>query len=396
MMLIIVFVRKRFRFRFRPFSFPVQDVLDKEVSMEKIAPSSVTLKDIAERTGFSLVSVHRAINGKSGVSEKTRREILAAAQRMGYTPNLMASALKRKQLNVAIVFPQPGGSGAFYFDYMWKGCRAFIEESTGYQINYIDCPFVMDPGSMHEEEHQLEVLSDLLETMGDELDGLLTVPMANTDAGHETIARFAQKGVKVLLIDNDFSESGRICCISASDENTGRLGAELMCAMLHQQTGTILIAAGNEQSSSHQMNAKGFADYLRTHRPELSVICVNDPQHPTSDVFYPHMEDPSVIAAYSVRARNTIPLCEAALKLETQARRKLLVIGSDLFSKSADMLRRGVLKGIIYKNPYQKGYTGLKTLVDCLIKDAPPKAPKITVPISVIMRSNLVFFEEFL
>ena len=362
--------------------------------MERINPSTVTLKDIAESTGFSLVSVHRAINGKSGVSEKTRREILAAAEKMGYTPNLMASVVKRKQLNIALVFPQLGGSGAFYFDYMWKGCKAFIDENTGYQINFIDCPFDLDAGSMHEEEHQIEVLRELHDTMGDDLDGLLTVPMENTKEGHEAIARLAKKGVKVVLIDNDYPASGRMCCISASDENTGRLSAELMCAMVHQQKGTILVAAGNEQSQSHRMNAMGFADYVRTHRPELNVICVNDPVHPRPEIFYPYMEDPSVIAAYSVRARNTVPLCEAALMIESK--RKLLVIGSDLFNKSADMLRRGVLKGIIYKNPYQKGYTGLKVLVESLIKDLPPKEENITVPISVIMRNNLVFFEEFL
>lgn len=362
--------------------------------MEKINPSAVTLKDIAESTGFSLVSVHRAINGKSGVSEKTRSEILAAAQRMGYTPNLMASVLKRKQMNIAIVFPQLGGNGAFYFDYMWKGCKAFIDETAGYQFNFIDCPFDLDAGSRHEEEHQLEVLETLLDTMGDEIDGLLTVPMENTQDGNDMIARFVQKGVKVVLIDNDFPESGRLCCISASDENTGRLGAELMCNMVHQKEGTILVAAGNEQSPSHRKNAEGFADYVRTHRPELNVICVNDPQKPTADSYYHYMEDPSVIAAYSVRARNTIALCEAALALE--AKRKLLVLGSDLFLKSADMLRRGVLKGIIYKNPYQKGYLGLKVLLDSLIKDAPPKEENMTVQISVIMRSNLVFFEDIL
>lgn len=362
--------------------------------MERINPSAVTLKDIAESTGFSLVSVHRAINGKSGVSEKTRREILSAAQQMGYTPNLMASVLKRKQLNIAIVFPQPGGNGAFYFDYMRKGCQAFIDETAGYQFNFIDCPFVMDTENNREEAHQLETLETLFDTMGDELDGLLTVPMENTQASNDMIARFAQRGVKVVLIDNDFPDSGRLCCISASDENTGRLGAELMCSMMHQKEGTILVAAGNQQSPSHRKNAEGFADYVRTHRPELNVVCVNDPQRPAADSYYHYMEDPSVIAAYSVRARNTIALCEAALALES--RRKLLVLGSDLFSESADMLRRGVLKGIIYKNPYQKGYLGLKVLVDSLIKDTAPKAANITVQISVVMRSNLVFFEDIL
>ena len=72
------------------------------------------------------------------------------------------------------------------------------------------------------------------------------------------------------------------------------------------------------------------------------------------------------------------------------------IAGSDLFDESADMLRRGVLKAIIYKNPYQKGYEAIKTLSEVLVKDQTPKAESITVPISVILRNNLMFFEEFI
>ena len=71
----------------------------------------ITLKDVAKNTGFSLASVHRAINGKDGVSEQTRQSILAAAKRMGYTTNLMASVLKRKKVRIAIVFPQREDAG---------------------------------------------------------------------------------------------------------------------------------------------------------------------------------------------------------------------------------------------------------------------------------------------
>ena len=139
----------------------------------------------------------------------------------------------------------------------------------------------------------------------------------------------------------------------------------------------------------------GFADYVRTHRPELNVVTVNDQSEgPSADRFYQVLRAPGVIAAYSVRARNTIPLCDAALRLESE--RKLLLLGSDLFDQSAEMLRRGVLKGIVYKNPYQKGFLGLKVLVEQLLMDKPPRTDRLFVQISVIMRNNLVFFEEFI
>ena len=41
--------------------------------------------------------------------------------------------------------------------------------------------------------------------------------------------------------------------------------------MIWQQSGTVLIAAGKEDSLSHRMNTIGFTDYVRTHRPELNV-----------------------------------------------------------------------------------------------------------------------------
>jgi hypothetical protein len=71
----------------------------------------------------------------------------------------------------------------------------------------------------------------------------------------------------------------------------------------------------------------------------------------------------------------------------------LAVIGAMIIGSFAAY---GVLQGIIYKNPYEKGYRGLKVLSECLRSDIRPKAGSLGVPISVILRSNLVFFEEYI
>ncbi len=358
-------------------------------------PSNVTLKDIAQRTGYSLVSVHRAINGKNGVSEKSRQEILQVAQELGYEVNRMASALKRSQINVAICLPEREQYGAYYFKYIWNACRDCIAEFSGYHVNIIEQEFFLPNIDVDEEAAQLASLDELFLSHGDHLDGLLTSPASNTPALRASLQRFIDHGVKVVLIDNDFPTSGRLCCIAPNDENTGRLSAELMCSMVHQKEGCILVAAGNANSPSHRMNAMGFCDYVRTHRPELSVATINDQhQRPDKKQLYAYMRDARVIAAYSTRARNTMPICEAALSLEGE--RKLLLLGSDLFPESAEMLRRGVLKGIVYKNPYQKGYLGLKVLLEYLLFNRQPRSDKLMVPISIIMRNNLMFFEEFI
>ena len=75
---------------------------------------------------------------------------------------------------------------------------------------------------------------------------------------------------------------------------------------------------------------------------------------------------------------------------------ELFLVGSDLFPESAQMLSDGILKAIVYKGPYQKGYQGYKTLFEYLIKGIPPKGEAISVPIAIILQNNIKFYEEFI
>lgn len=54
---------------------------------------TVTLKDIAQHTGLSEMTVSRALRGLKHVSAKTRQKVEAAADELGYQPDPMLSAL---------------------------------------------------------------------------------------------------------------------------------------------------------------------------------------------------------------------------------------------------------------------------------------------------------------
>ncbi len=56
-------------------------------------PRRPTIADIANRAGVSKGSVSYALNGRPGVSELTRRRILAIAEEVGWHPNRAARAL---------------------------------------------------------------------------------------------------------------------------------------------------------------------------------------------------------------------------------------------------------------------------------------------------------------
>ena len=66
----------------------------------------VTIKDIAEQTGVSYATVSRTLNHLTGVSPATRDKVLAAAEEMGYRPNIHARSLKTNKTNtIALILP---------------------------------------------------------------------------------------------------------------------------------------------------------------------------------------------------------------------------------------------------------------------------------------------------
>lgn len=55
----------------------------------------MTIKDIAKQAGVAPMTVSRAVNGQRGLSERTRKRILAIVRRSGWRPSMQARGLVR-------------------------------------------------------------------------------------------------------------------------------------------------------------------------------------------------------------------------------------------------------------------------------------------------------------
>ena len=66
----------------------------------------VGLKDIAADAGVSIATVSHALRNPGRVSEATREKVLAAADRIGYTPNKLAASLRTARSgNIVVIIP---------------------------------------------------------------------------------------------------------------------------------------------------------------------------------------------------------------------------------------------------------------------------------------------------
>ncbi len=80
-----------------------------------------TLRDIATEVGVSVTTVSRGLAGYDDVAEETRQRIVAAAQRLGYQPNLTAQRLqKRRTDTLGFILPTltPRFSDPFFSEFI--------------------------------------------------------------------------------------------------------------------------------------------------------------------------------------------------------------------------------------------------------------------------------------
>jgi len=91
----------------------------------------VTLSELARYLGISEASVSLALNDKKGVSPRTRKKVLEAADKLGYTPNYFARSLATQTGNsIGLIVPEV--ENPFYGALTQRIDRAV--RANGYQL----------------------------------------------------------------------------------------------------------------------------------------------------------------------------------------------------------------------------------------------------------------------
>ena len=321
----------------------------------------VTIKDIAEEAGVSTGTVHRAIYGKKGVTEEVRQRILDICAKRGYQTNTAASALKRGTVRIAAAFPGPDTNNRFFYDNVWRGFRRQIAELHDYSLEIVELPYYA--GTMNDQAAELEAC---YERYQGELDALITVGHFNA-ACRQVVRKYVDHGIPVFLACDDTPDCGRIACVQANYEITGRIVAELISSQLPAGS-AVLLCAGDVLIPSHYRTVLGFEDYIRENKLDLTVIKIHG---------YDNADE--------LRSR----LMEALINHP-----EIRVIASDLFQETIQNMEAGIVKNIIYKDPESQAYLATKVMSEYLLKAQKPLNDIQYVESRVIFRSSLSLYTE--
>ncbi len=337
------------------------------------------IRDIAEALGTSIGTVDRALHGRSGVSPKTKAQVLRMAEQLGYKPNIAARSLKlNRNLRIAAVLPR---EIAAFFDPLRAGIRAAADEAVGMHLtlDFYDYPRL---GSGD--------LAALESAAGKKYDGILFTPGRPRELA-PVIRRIVGQGIAMLCVASDAPDSGRIASVSVDAYTSGALAAELLSHKLHSPSRVATIT-GELATFDHAEKLRGFAATLAVLAPHLSLLPVIESHESPEDAYR------QTVALFKSKARpdalyistaNSLPVLRALEEQKLLGRVPIVV--TDLFQELIPLLESGKILATLYQRPDAQGKLALETLLGHLMEKGKPVKTHRLAP-HIIFRSNLSLF----
>ncbi|HEX9654941.1 MAG TPA: LacI family DNA-binding transcriptional regulator, partial [bacterium] len=221
---------------------------------------SATLNDIAKKSGISISTISRVLNGKAEkfrIAEETAQRVLRTAEELHYRPNQLARGLRLKKTHtLGLLVPDISNP---FFAYITRSVQR-VAHKLGYSLIVCDT----DDNLESEEEHL-----SLLTSKG--VDGLIIMPIGQK-CGH--IKSAIDKGLPVVLMDRSFDDLKTNWVVV--DNYTGAFKAvEHLITFGHTR---IAIIQGLPDTSTNDARVNGYKDALAKHNIaiDVSLIVGND------------------------------------------------------------------------------------------------------------------------
>lgn len=205
---------------------------------------ATTLKDVAELAGVSRSAVSRTFTEGASVSDKTRKKVEKAAQRLGYQPNALASSLTTGRTKLIGLISNNFHNPIFLevFDLFTRGLQ-----ERGLR------PLLVNLSDDIEPEETVRLLRQY------SVDGAI---VASSTLPPNFARKFREAGIPVVHSFGRFSSTPSVHIVGIDNVECGRMAARTLIDRGYDHIGFL---GGPEAATSTQDRYRGFAEIIRKH-----------------------------------------------------------------------------------------------------------------------------------
>lgn len=220
-----------------------------------------TISDLAQKSGVSVATVDRVLNGRHPVRPETSRLVYEAASALGYH----ATSLIRQRIHadlpvirLGILLQKP--ETEFY-----KSFGAIAEKAVKDAVKFRGL-CVLD----YVPDLAPAVVVGKLREMAPKVDAIAMVAADHPNIS-AAVAELREKGIPVFSLLSDFATGVRSGYVGIDNRKVGRVAAWTI-ARTSEKPGKVAIFVGSHRFLGHDLREIGFRTFFREHAPQFHVL----------------------------------------------------------------------------------------------------------------------------
>ena len=272
----------------------------------------------------------------------------------------------------------PKGTASMWWEVVRKGAETAGEEE-GCKI------FWTGPEQETDREKQRASVEDAVTR------GVNAIVLAPNDAKAlaPLIEKIREKNNKPVVIIDSRLQSDKIDSFVATDNYAGGADAAKRLGKSLNGKGRVILTRFIQNSASTDEREKGFRETLAKEFPEITIVAeqyttgtVEDARQKTEDMLTKNTDIDGVFAV------NQPTSVGAHMALQNKGLAgKVKFVGFDSQKILLDGIEKGEVEALIVQDPYQIGYTGVKTVLKIL--DGEEVKDYIQIPSMIVDKDNL-------
>ncbi len=340
------------------------------------------IKDIAEKAGVSIGTVDRVLHNRGEVKAATKEKVLAIAEKLHYTPNVAAQALKSPTTyKIGILIPLAKNDNLF-----WSKHPLGIEHGTDAVY-----PFVVKSKffyfDMHNAADFMQKAAALVEWQPD---GVIMAPILKNESVELTI-KLDQLQVPYVFIDTHIENTNCLTFVGEDAYQAGRVAASLIDSSVSTVKDVLIVNLAKNLENTHHLNLRnqGFMSYFmdvgRNSGLKISIeIPDADPAVVKEKLDQVFQNNPS-IGGVMVSSSKTYMIADY---LQKNNKSNLFLVGFEVFGKNTHFLQQRVINFLVSQRPVEQAEKTFKRLFDYLAHNAIPEKKEYQ-PIDIINAENM-------
>ena len=290
---------------------------------------------------------------------------------------LLAPACRREGSGKKVIAVIPKGVSHFFWQTVHAGA-----EAAGKEMNVE----VVWKGPAQETDYtgQINMVEDAINRR---VDGIVLAP-SHGDALVPVVERAKKEGIPVIIFDSGINTENYLAYVATDNHQGGVVAADRLAEKLGGK-GKVAILGVKAGSVSTDQREQGFQETIKQKYPGIQIVAFQygDADRAksldrASDILTAHAD---LNGFFASNESSTVGAVQAIKQKGLTG--KVVLVGFDSSPNLIDDLNAGAIDSLVLQNPFKMGYEGVKSLVNKLNGQEPPR--KLDTGVKLLTKENI-------